>query len=241
MSGKMGSMAHPVDPDQLAEAGQRLVRTVDGLTGDDWSADSLLPGWSRSHVVAHLALNGEALSAVLQGVVEGEPVPMYESQERRDSDIDELAAASPADLRERLLASVGRFVEVVQAVPDDAWDGRFDRTPGGRSLPLDAVPTMRVREMEIHHVDLGTGYSPADWPAGFAEALVDGMVRRLDPDPGFRIAPLDVAREWDVGTLDGDPPVVTGPVADVAWWLTGRPAGDRVTCSRGELPAIGAW
>jgi maleylpyruvate isomerase len=234
-------MAHSVDPDHLAEAGQRLVRTVDGLSDPDWAAGSLLPGWTRAHVVAHLALNGEGLAGVLQGVVEGEPVPMYESDERRDADIEDLAQAPPADLRARLLASVATFTEAVQAVPSDAWQGRFERTPGGRTLPIDAIPLLRVREMEIHHVDLGTGYSPGDWPAGFAATVVDGMVTRVATDPGFRVAPLDVSRTWDVGSVGGDPAVVTGPVADVAWWLTGRPPSDQVSCTQGALPRIEGW
>lgn len=234
-------MTHPLDPDHLAEAGQRLTRSVDNLQGDDLRAPSLLPGWSRAHVVAHLALNGEALDEVLRGVVEGEPVPMYGSQEQRDADIEELAGSQPAELRERLLASLTTFSEAVAAMPENAWSGRFDRAPGGPSLPLVAVPLMRVRELEIHHVDLDTGYSPDDWPAGFGEVVVDGMVKRLDPDPGFRVTPLDVDRSWDVGRIGDDPLVVTGPVAWLAWWLTGRSAEGRVSSTRGELPEVGGW
>lgn len=234
-------MTRPLDPHHLAEAGQRLTRSVDNLQGDDWQAPSLLPGWTRAHVVAHLALNGEALEGVLRGVVEGEAVPMYRSQEQRDADIEELAATEPAELRERLLASLTTFGEAVTAMPEDAWSGRFDRARGGPSLPLHAVPLMRVREIEIHHVDLGTGYSPEAWPASFAEAVVEGMVKRIDPDPGFRVTPLDVERNWDVGRVGDDPVVVTGPVTWLAWWLTGRSAHDRVSCTRGELPEIGGW
>ena len=68
-------MDHSLEPDHLTEAGQRLVRTVDGFSGDDWSAPSLLPGWTRAHVVAHLALNGEALGGVLRGRRRGRAGP----------------------------------------------------------------------------------------------------------------------------------------------------------------------
>lgn len=241
MSGKMALMSHTVAPEELAEAGHRLVRTVDGLQGNDWTGPSLLPGWSRAHVVAHLALNGEGLTGVLQGVAEGEPAPMYASPEGRDSDIEELARTSAADLRERLLASVTTFNDAVQAMPPDAWSGRFERTPGGPSLPLDAVPLMRLREIEIHHADLGRGYSASDWTTRFAELVVDGMVRRLDHDPGFRIAPTDSSHTWDAGKVSEDPPVVVGPVTDLAWWLTGRRPSDRVSSSAGELPTIEGW
>ena len=228
----------------LVEAGQRLVRSVDGLTGDDWAAPSALPDWSRAHVVAHLALNGEALEAVLTGVVEGDPVPMYESQDARDTEIAELAGADPAQLRERLLASTVTFPEAVQRVPPDVWKGRFERTRDGSTLPLLATPVMRLREIEIHHVDLAVGYSPDEWPDGFAEDLVDGMAKRQrgdSPGQGFLVRPLDTDRTWEVGAPGDDPVVVTGPVRHVAWWLTGRPPSQQVSSSRGELPRIGSW
>lgn len=237
----MSPMTHDLDLDDLAEAGQRLVRTVDGLHGDDWRAPSSLPGWSRAHVVAHLALNGEALRDVLRGEVDHERVPMYSSQEARDADIAELAEAEPAELRERLLASLTELVDAALAMPADAWEHRFERTPGGQTLPLDAIPLMRLREIEIHHVDLDCGYSPDDWPRRFSELVVTGMVKRLDPEAGFRIAPLDTERSWDVDDVDDDPVVVTGPVAHIAWWLTGRSPSEQVSCSRGDLPTIGAW
>jgi len=245
MSGKMGRMADLPDTDHhythLVEAGQRLVRSVDRLSGDDWEEPSLLPGWSRAHVAAHLALNGEALAGVLRGEVDRESVPMYESQERRDGDIDELAAADRVEIRERLLASTVTVPEAVQALPPDLWSGRFERTRGGSTLPLRAVPLMRVREIEIHHVDLDVGYSVDAWPRHFAEELVDGMVKRVEPEEGFVVRPLDSDRTWDVGSPADDAVVVTGPVAHVAWWLTGRTPTGQVSCSRGELPQVGGW
>jgi maleylpyruvate isomerase len=244
-SGKMEPMADLADIDRqlahLVDAGPRLVRSVDRLSGDDWSAPSGLPGWTRAHVVAHLALNAEALGGVLRGEVEGSPVPMYESQDARDDDIEELSGADHAALRERLLAGTAEFPEAVQAVPPDRWEGRFERTRGGPTLPLRAVPLMRVREIEIHHVDLDVGYSPDDWPRQFAEELVDGMLKRQQPDEPFRVRPLDSDRTWEAGEPGDDPVVVTGPVAQVAWWLTGRTPGEQVSCSRGQLPQIGGW
>ena len=51
----------------LLDAGtRRLVRTVDALDDEQWPQPSLLPGWSRAHVVAHLLLNAEALAGALE-------------------------------------------------------------------------------------------------------------------------------------------------------------------------------
>ena len=67
----------------------------------------------------------------------------------------------------------------------------------GRRIDL---PRRRWREVELHHVDLGLGYEPADWPPAFVE--------RVLPD-----ALADVGRR--LPGLDGcDPAVVSrGPTA----------------------------
>jgi maleylpyruvate isomerase len=232
--------------DLLGEASQRLIRTVDGFHGDDWSAPSLLPGWSRAHVVAHLALNAEGLARALRGVVADEPTgprTMYDSDERRDSDILDLAKEGPDRIRERLLGGTTALNEAIAAVPEAAWGSRVERTPGGRSLPTAALPSMRLREVEIHHVDLDAGYSTSAWPLPFAEHLLDSMDKRVHPERAFEVRPLDSTRAWSFGSGEAEypVPVVTGPAADLGLWLTGRPAPETVSCSHGELPQIGEW
>jgi maleylpyruvate isomerase len=231
----------------LADAAARVLRTVDGFHGDDWSAPSLLPDWTRTHVVAHLALNAAALTRLLHGVVadEHEDVPrtMYDSFEQRAHDIADLATAEPSEIRERLMRETTVLADAIVAMPPDLWQTRVERTPGGRSLRASAVPGMRLRELEIHHVDLDAGYSHADWVLPFAEHLTDAMAKRVHPDEAFEVRPLDSGRTWVLGDPEGAGtlPVVTGPCADLAWWLTGRPAPDTLSCSRGELPSIEGW
>ncbi|MFL6002926.1 MAG: maleylpyruvate isomerase N-terminal domain-containing protein, partial [Nocardioides sp.] len=116
----------------LPEATQRLVRTVDGLEDRQLAEPSGLPGWTRAHVVAHLALNAEGLAAVLTGRIEGEPTTMYISEEARTSEIEELARADRAELRERFLAGTTLVADAVDRLPDEFWTETFERTPGGR-------------------------------------------------------------------------------------------------------------
>jgi maleylpyruvate isomerase len=229
--------------DLLGDAAHRLTRTVDGFDADDWSGSSLLPGWTRAHVVAHLSLNAEAMARVLHGVVAGEPRTMYDSDEQRGADIADLATADPTELRDRLMAATTSFNEAMAAVPPAAWEGRVERTPGGRTMPTATLPGMRLREVEIHHVDLGAGYSRSEWSREFADLLLDAMAKRLRPGQAFEVKPMDSDRTWAVGGDESELPlpVVTGPAADLGWWLTGRPAPDTLTCSHGELPEIGAW
>ena len=223
----------------IARADQALVRTVDGLTDADYAAASLLPDWTRGHVVAHLALNAEGLAGVLHGAHVGEPRPMYASSEARDSDIAELAGEEPAALRERLLGSTAQFSQALGAMHEGDWDGRFERTPGGPDFALANVALMRVREVEIHHADLGAGYAAADWPDDFRTVLLESMTKRPYPAP-FSVRPTDLDHTWHYGEGDGGP-VVTGTSAALGWWLTGRGAGEGLTSDAGALPEVESW
>lgn len=227
----------PLELALLAEANQRLVRTVDRLTDDELREPSLLPGWTRGHTVAHIALNGEGLERGLRGLIASSPATMYDSNESRNADIDELGDGDASQLRERLLGAVTCFERAVDAMTD--WSGSFERTPGGPSLPAVRVPTMRLREVEIHHADLGTTYTHADWPGDFSRVVLTSTRSRWASTP-FRVLARDLAETFEYG--DGDPQMtVTGDAHDLAWWLTGRGAGETLTSDRGELPEMEAW
>jgi maleylpyruvate isomerase len=226
----------------LLDATQGLVRTVDGLEDEALAGPSGLPDWTRAHLVAHLALNAEGLAGVLEGGARGEPTTMYRSDDDRDADILELADAEPAELRERFLASTTLIASAIDRFPDVHWPESFERTPGGRLLRYAAIPGMRLREVQIHHVDLDAGFSPADWPARFGAHLVGAMVKRGPSEDSFRVLATDLARTWVVGTDPGaSGTIVSGPVGDLAWWLTGRPPAGSLSSSTGDLPPVKAW
>ena len=234
-------MTHPpshVEPlDGLVDATNRLVRTVDSLTDDALAEPSVLPGWSRAHVVAHLTLNADAFIGVLRGIKEGEDVPMYRSKEARSDDIEALVGDSAAHLRERFLASTAVFQEAVVAVPEGGWAGEFRRLPsGGQVFQRIGLPGMRHREVEIHHADLDAGYGPGSWPTEF----LDEMLLRLVDDRAGGPPMLLRTPEGEVRVGSGEGPVVTGSRVDVTWWLLGRGDGDGLHADP-HLPELAAW
>lgn len=234
-------MPHDLEAEQqlLADATARLVRTVDAFGDDDWGRPSGLPGWTRAHVVAHLALNAEGLAGSLRGVVAAEPTPMYRSQEARDADIEELADDEPEELRARLMGACTEFADAAAAVPADLWGTRVERTPGGdRSFTAASAVAMRLREVEIHHADLEAGYTRHDWSPEFEGLLLDAMAKRGLARSPFTAAPTDLDGIWQYG--EGGP-TVRGTAADLGWWVTGRGDGEGLTSDDGELPGIEAW
>lgn len=230
--------------DLLAEATQRLLQDVDAMTDDDWGVPSLLPGWRRADVVAHLALNAEGLARALDGVRKGRAVPVYASLEAREADIAELGRATPADLRERLFAATAELRDELAAMTEDLEAVPVERQPGGPSFTaLESVP-MRWREVEIHHVDLDLGYRPDEWEPAFVEHLlgVAAHDRAEEVDLLLRTPTGDLhvggGAVTDGSGRVGRASVVSGSAADLAWWLVGRGTGEGLS---GELPTLGPW
>ena len=221
------------DPDLIARADRALVRTVDQLSDAQYGEDSQLPGWTRGHVVAHLALNAEGLGGALRGIATGVPTTMYASDQARDDDIAALAAEPPSTLRSRLYGAATALTDAIAALPADRLDVLVERTPGSdRTFAAGQVAAMRLREVEIHHADLGAGYTHADWPPEVAATFVFQLSGR----GGATLVATDVGRTWKG---DDDTPTVSGTAAALAWWLSGR--GGETLTSDGELPRIEAW
>ena len=230
----------------LDSATRRLVRTVDSMADFQFAEPSLLPGWTRGHVVAHLVLNAEGLAGALEGVREQRPVPMYASQEARDSDIVELSAADSVVLRDRLLASTSAIKDGVEELPEELYAARIERTPGSdQTFAAGRVAEMRLREVEVHHADLDLAYTWAEWPSDFTALLLDNRSAVYDGPP-FTAHAVDLGRSWEFGRVEdeaGDQagPTVTGPGPLLAWWATGRDPGDGLTSDDGVLPKMEAW
>ena len=226
----------------LDDSSQAFNLTVDALTSEDLARPSLLPGWTRAHVVAHVALNGEALAACLDGIVHHRPVPMYDSDEQRDADIEELAGAQAADIRDRALGATTLFAEAVALLDEEHLAESVDRLPGGPEWPVATVVPTRRRELEIHHVDLGTPYTRADWPDDFLTELLSAVTMDHAGSPPFLVRATDLGQDWAVGEgASGTDLVVTGTAADLGWWLTGRGEGEGLATDGGPLPRLGPW
>jgi maleylpyruvate isomerase len=229
------------DLETLHRADQRAIRSVDSLGDEQWAEPSLLPGWTRAHVVAHLALNAEGFARALGGVQDGEPASIYDSNEARDRDISALATEDPSEIRDRYFGATNRLRHLFGSLTDEQWGESVNRLPEGPVWPVAELLASRHREVEIHHADLGLDYTFADWPVDFATTLLDSSapnhVASGTTQP-FTARATDIDRSWSIGA---DSPVVAGTVGALAWWLVGRGAGDGVTSDSGPLPEIGPW
>jgi maleylpyruvate isomerase len=216
---------------------------VRGLHDQQLRERSLLPMWTRAHVIAHVARNADALENLLTWARTGVETPMYESAARRAADIEGTAAQSPEALRFDLDDAERRFAHAVDTLPASAWTVEV-RTRTGRAIPAAEVLWMRCREVWVHAVDLACGASFADFPEALVAALLqevtDGFTARPDCD-GIELVDTGSASRWAIGPSGTDQVVVQGPAHELLEWLIGRGQGTGLTSSVRVLPPIPAW
>jgi maleylpyruvate isomerase len=190
--------------DQIDQATQRLLGTARIITDPDLRVPSMLPGWTRGHVLAHVARNADGMRNVLVGVRTGQDRPAYASAEAREAGIEQDAGRRATEHAADLASSAMALRTVARQLPDAGWQAPVRMLDGADFFPAAELLTRRLVEVELHHCDLGAGYGPGDWPAVFtdmelAEPMRSWRQDRLSyPEP----APLTSARppaSWQRG------------------------------------------
>jgi maleylpyruvate isomerase len=215
---------HPLPlPDVLAavaDAHRRLLARLDGLRAGQEAAPSRLPGWTRAHVLAHLARNAESHLRLLEAARRGEVVDQYPGGAAgRAAEIEAGAGGALVELVGDVRASAAALDAAWPRDPDDTtWQAGW-RDVGGTERRVDDLPWRRWQEVEVHLVDLDVGAGPSDWPPRFVEQ----HLARLRPAIPARLP---------AGSELPDP--LPCPPADELAWLYGRMAVP-------GLPVLGPW
>ncbi|MEU9714759.1 maleylpyruvate isomerase family mycothiol-dependent enzyme [Streptomyces sp. NPDC047976] len=228
---------HVHDLASVREATDRLLTAVAKLDNASLSEESHLPGWTRGHILAHLARNADALVNVLEGR------PMYESAAARDADIERDAGRPLEEHLTDLRDSGARFLATTEPAQD--WQRTVELRNGVTDLAAN-VPFRRLVEVELHHVDLNVGYELSDLPTEFADREIAFLADRWSGRPDVPPVTLQFSDGTFVartGGTEGTPVTLSGSREDLLGWLAGRgskgahlaiEAGDAVP----ELPAL---
>jgi maleylpyruvate isomerase len=225
--------------DLIEESTQHLLRTISDLTDEVARGDSLLPGWTRGHVLTHIARNADALINLTVWARTGVPTPMYPSREVRAATIEAQSGRPPDELIADIGESHERFMAAVRAMGDDDWSKSYGDPDRIRPAPY--ILTLRRTEVEVHHVDLDLDYTLAHWPEDFVEELLNETVQDLTTRgaaaPGFVLVGNDDEGRWSVG--DGGQEI-TGTPPSLLGWLIGRTNGIGLHSDQ-DLPTLEAW
>ncbi|MFG2098012.1 maleylpyruvate isomerase family mycothiol-dependent enzyme [Streptomyces sp. NPDC048612] len=236
----------PHDVAAVREATDRLLVSVSKLDDAAIGEPSLLPGWTRGHVLAHLARNADALGNLLTWARTGVRTPMYASAEVRGRDIERGAGRPLAAQLEDLRETAARFDAAMEALPEERWAFEVEMRNGVVER-ADRLPLRRLTELELHHVDLGVGHTVDQLSPAFVDRELYFLCSvKFAGHP--ELPPLELraddGRRWRTGRADTGPEaeaaplVVTGSAAALVGWLTGRGDGGKLDSHGSELPAV---
>ena len=221
----------------LAHETSLLMRTAAGLDDETVQMPSLCQGWSRAHVLSHLARNADALGNLVGWAVTGTPRAMYDSPEARGADI---AAGSTRDAHEiftDLEDSAARFAAAATELAGAPEQVEVEMRRGIKVL-AGRLPTLRLMEVVVHHADLDAGYTFADTDPGFVKRAMAISVERMKASGEAPSVTLigDEGDTWSIGDGAQD---VTGSNAALLFWLArGEGAG---VSSEAPLPGLPSW
>jgi maleylpyruvate isomerase len=228
----------------LARRGQAYFsRALMELSDDELGEPSLLAGWTRRHVIAHVGLNARALTRLTEWAATGVETPMYDSPQQRGEEIA-FASTLPAQALRNLSdhAAVHLTVEW-RDLDDAAWQAEV-RTAQGRVVPVAETVWMRTREVWIHAVDLANGASFLDFPAELVDRLLADIGANWQRRRAAETLPLirfDATDRPDADPFEPDAVVLRGPAARLAQWAAGRGAHGIELVGGGEVPAPPRW
>ncbi len=228
--------------DEMAASTDRLLATVDGLDDAALRAPSRLPGWTRAHVLTHVARNADGLVNLTTWARTGEETPMYAGgQAGRAAEIEAGVDRHIGDVRLDISDSAERLLGAFADFPDEGLTRELVFGAGTAVFGWE-IPLIRIREIEIHHVDVDAGYTPAHWSEEFANRTLDQLAPffRDERDmPVGRLTASDSDRTWEVAAAG---PALTGPTNALLAWLTGRSSGDGLQLDTGDpVPVAPTW
>jgi maleylpyruvate isomerase len=236
---------------KAAELGQRVdvatarvLATAARISDQQAREPSALPGWSRGHVLTHLARNADGLANLLIWARTGVVTPQYASVDVRNEEITAGADRPARELIVDFADSATAFDAEVARLRDEDWAAEVRSITGA---PHAAWFTLwrRLSELEIHHVDLDAGYRPVDWPPDFARECLQRVTADFArPDcPAALLRVTDDGSEHRIGPPEQAPGVtVSGRSHALLAWLVGRSDGGGLTATpAGPLPTVPSW
>jgi maleylpyruvate isomerase len=226
---------------ELAAATRQLLAGLAGLSDAQVGELSLLPGWTRGHVLTHLARNAEGGARLLAWARTGVPSYEYQSLAARAAAIEAGADRPAAALIQDVRQTADAFAAAAIGMPEQAWQ-RAVRYTAGQEPPAEVIVPSRLAEVLIHHVDLDLDYRPSDWPAWFTSDTLSHTAAALTKASTMRpvrLASTGTGNLFTIGATGSDSPVISGPECELMAWLFGRSCGSQLSVvPAGPLPQV---
>ena len=181
-----------------AASHQRLLQALDGLTDEQCRQPSLLAGWSRGHVLSHLANNAYSHLRMFEAASRGEETEQYEGgKPTRDAQIEAWSSLSAHELVGLVRASIYALEGAWASATPTTWTGFGIKShAGGARVAITDLMLMRWCETEVHSSDLNLDYSFENWDATFVRFELDRqlMIWNSRKSMGLTVLPEAAAK-----------------------------------------------
>ncbi|KQV07246.1 maleylpyruvate isomerase family mycothiol-dependent enzyme [Leifsonia sp. Root112D2] len=202
-------------------------RKLNELSDEEYDGPSLLAGWQRRHVIAHVGYNARALTRLTEWAATGVETPMYASAAQRNEEIEYGSTLNVLALRNLSDHAIVHLNVEWRDLPTDAWSNQV-RTAQGRVVPVSETAWMRAREVWLHAVDLDNGGRFEHFPPEFLDRLLADIAgnwakrQKAEGIPSFVLEPSDREESITVGEASETPVILRGTAARLAQWASGR-------------------
>jgi len=210
-----------ITPENLLEELRRAADVVASITANltdpDVGAPSELPGWTRGHVLAHMAGISNAMARQLEFAARGETIELYDGgYEGRTRAIEMAAGHALAEHKADLESALERALGAFGGLDDAGWRRPISYRGG---VAYDGGLAL-WRELVIHATDLGTGRGPETWSRPFCDELIHFLAARVPDGKRYVLQPLGLP-PVTIGNGSATT-VIGGMLTDIAAWLAGR-------------------
>lgn len=216
----------------MSTSSAHLTASVTNLDESAVAAPCGLPGWTRGHLLTHLARNADGLRRVLLSVRSGEHISMYSSSTARDADIAAGAKRPEGVIVEDFHLSTQAFAAEVALITEAQWAKpvQLSTVTGPSTVSARSVLEMRLREVEIHHVDLDVHYDFSTAATTTVDWLLRYAADRLNKQGphSLTLEATDTQQSYTVNAATDDvtePHAVRAPAFVLLRYLTGRALG----------------
>lgn len=217
---------------QVADAEALVAKFVSGLSADEVAAESLLPDWSRGHVLSHLANNARGLSNLIDWALTGVQKDMYVSVEQRGLDIENDSKRPGKEIVADFLEQSKIFAEKLDRLIAGPLLSEEVVLGNGSHVHPHEILTLRERELLVHLVDLGLDYKANDWNLDWSiKTLKSVSAGKRKERVNFRLL-IAGDHTWTMdqnGMTD-----IFGTPQSLAAWLMGREPDDKLVTSDGS-------
>lgn len=201
----------------VREQSAHLLGTTISYGEHDWAEPTPLPGWTRSHIAAHLIDNALAIGSAIDRLADG-PTSLRGQHEHTDMDVELRALRNGIELQIELDETAGSLQQVLPRVEHVVSQVAIS---DGWSIPAHQLPVLRLRELIIHHHDL-IGKDAFDLPNPM---WIELLAFEIERPSHAELPPLLVVSDEGFSCMLGtgeEATTIMGPARDLFAWLARR-------------------